>query len=62
MRDIVNSVYLANAICDLEKEKIGFDQIYVQALRDFGIETEEHLSKIQERLAKAFEEQRQKFQ
>jgi HD-like signal output (HDOD) protein len=62
VRDIVNSVYLANAICDLEKEKIGFDQIYVPALRDFGIETEDQLNKIQERLAKAFEEQRQKFQ
>ncbi len=61
-RDIVNSVYLANSICDMEREKIGFDQIQVTALRDFGIETEDQLQKIQERLTKAFEEQRQKFQ
>jgi putative nucleotidyltransferase with HDIG domain len=62
MRDIVNSVYLANAICDIEREKIGFDQVAVSVLRDFGIETEDQLNKIQERLAKAFEEQRMKFQ
>jgi putative nucleotidyltransferase with HDIG domain len=61
-RDVVHSVYLASTICDLEREKIGFDQISPVVLRDFGIETREHLDKIQERLAKSFEEQRQKFQ
>jgi putative nucleotidyltransferase with HDIG domain len=61
-KDVVYSVYLANAVCDLEREKIGFEQISVPVLRDFGIETEEQLGKIQERLAKSFEEQKQKFQ
>ena len=60
-RDIVYSVYLANAVCDLERDKIGFDQISGGVLRDFNIETEEQLIKIQERLAKVFEDQRQKF-
>ena len=56
------SVYLANAICDMERERIGFDQIQAAVLKDFGIETEEQLTKIQEKLAQAFEDQRAKFQ
>jgi hypothetical protein len=55
-------VYLANAICDLERERMGFDQIQSAVLKDFGIETEDQLNKIQERLARAFEDQRAKFQ
>ncbi len=61
-RDIVHSVYLANAICDLEREKIGFDQIAGTVIKDFGIENEAQLDKIQAHLNKAFEDQRQKFQ
>jgi putative nucleotidyltransferase with HDIG domain len=61
-KDVVYSVYLATAICDLERETMGFEQISPLVLRDFGIETEEQLGKIMERLAKSFEEQRQKFQ
>ncbi len=61
-RDIVNCVYLANAICDIERQKIGFEQVQTQVLKDFGIETEDQLNKIQERLSKLFDEQRQKFQ
>jgi len=61
-RDIVFCVYLANIVCDLEKERIGFDQILPQVLKDFGIETEEQLDKIQEKLSKLFDDQRQKFQ
>ena len=61
-RDIVYCVYLANVICDIEREKTGFDQIHVPVLRDFGIETEDQLNKIQEKLAKLFDDQRQKFQ
>ncbi len=61
-RDIVYSVYLANVICDMERERIGFDQIQASVLKDFGIETEEQLVKIQAQLSKAFEDQRSKFQ
>jgi putative nucleotidyltransferase with HDIG domain len=62
VRDAVYCVYLANAICHLESQKVGFDQIQPQVLKDFGIETEDQIHKIQERLAKMFDEQRQKFQ
>ena len=46
----------------MERERIGFDQVQVQVLKDFGIETEAQLSKIQEKLSKLFDDQRQKFQ
>jgi putative nucleotidyltransferase with HDIG domain len=61
-RDIVYCVYLANAILDIERERIGFEHLQVPVLRDFGIETEDQLNKIQEKLAKLFEDQRSKFQ
>jgi len=61
-RDIVNSVYLANIICDIERERASFEQIQPAVLRDFSIETAEQLAKIQERLSRAFEDQRAKFQ
>ncbi len=61
-RDIVFCVYLANAICDIERDRLGFDQLQPAVLRDFGIETADQLTKIQGRLAKLFDEQRQKFQ
>jgi putative nucleotidyltransferase with HDIG domain len=61
-RDIVFCVYLANSICDIERERVGFDQINVTVLRDFGIETEDQLGVIQQKLSKLFDDQRSKFQ
>ncbi len=60
-RDVVFSVYLANAICDLERERIIFEQIHPEVLRDFGIETQGQLERIQSRLEHAFLDQRAKF-
>jgi putative nucleotidyltransferase with HDIG domain len=61
-KDIVNCVYLANTICDIERERLGFEQVDKAVLKDFGIETEEQLNKIQEKLAKMFDDQRARFQ
>jgi HD-like signal output (HDOD) protein len=61
-RDIVFCVYLANSICDIERERIAFEQVQVPVLKGFGIETEAQLMKIQEKLAKLLEDQRSKFQ
>ncbi len=55
-------VYLANTICDIERERIGYGQVQTTVLKDFGIETEEQLTRIREKLAKVFDDQRQKFQ
>lgn len=60
-RDIVFSVYLANALTDLERELILFDQMDRWILGDFGIQSEEQLTRIQQRLAGAFDNQRSRF-
>ncbi|HUI71224.1 MAG TPA: HDOD domain-containing protein [Spirochaetia bacterium] len=61
-RDVVYSVYMANTVCDVERDRIRFEQIQTAVLKDFGIETEDQLKKIQEKLSRAFEDQRAKFQ
>jgi len=60
-KDIVFSVYLANAIADLERDRIVFEQIERPVLYDFGIHSEAQLQKIQERLSAGFEAQRARF-
>jgi len=59
--DVVYTVYLANALTAIEKEEITFAQIDKDVLNDFGIHTADHLNKIQERLDKAFLQQRSNF-
>ena len=59
--DVVYTVYLANALTAIEKEEITFTQIDKDVLNDFGIHTADHLNKIQERLDKAFLQQRSNF-
>jgi len=59
--DVVYTVYLANALTAIEKEQITFEQIDKYVLNDFGIQTADHLTKIQERLDKAFLQQRSNF-
>jgi len=59
--DVVYTVYLANALTAIEKEQITFAQIDKDVLNDFGIQTADHLNKIQERLDKAFLQQRSNF-
>jgi putative nucleotidyltransferase with HDIG domain len=60
-RDIVFSVYLANALTDLEREMIAFEQVDRWVLGDLGIQSEEQLTRIQQRLAGAFDQQRSRF-
>ena len=54
-RDVVNTVYLANSLSNLETGDITFDQIDSNVLHDFGIQTEDQLMMIQQRLAEAFD-------
>jgi len=60
-KDVVFSVYLANAIADLETDRISFEQINPAVLRDFGIGAESQLRMIQQKLENAFLDQRAKF-
>jgi putative nucleotidyltransferase with HDIG domain len=45
-KDVVNAVYLANAMTEFELGEMSFDQIDRAALTDFGIATEGQLQKI----------------
>ncbi len=59
--DVVYTVYLANALTAIEREQITFEQINKDVLNNFGIQTADHLTKIQERLDKAFLRQKSNF-
>jgi putative nucleotidyltransferase with HDIG domain len=59
--DIVFSVYLANTIADLERNRITFEQIDRSVLQDFGIRSETQVQQITQRLSAAFEAQRARF-
>jgi len=58
---VVFSVYLANSIADLERERIVHDQIDSRVLLDFGITDNVQLDRIQSRLAAAFDQQTSRF-
>jgi len=55
--DVVNTVYLANALCSLEDKEIVFEQLEPRVLEDFGIATEEQLGLIKHRLSTAFDKE-----
>ena len=55
--DVVNTVYLANALCSLERKEIVFEQMEPRVLEDFGIGTEEQLGLIEQRLNSAFDKE-----
>lgn len=53
-RKVVYCVYLANALCDLEKDYVSFEQLDKDALKFFRITTEDQLDTVRERLSQAF--------
>jgi HD-like signal output (HDOD) protein len=53
-KDIVQCVYLANAVCDLERGFVTFEQLERPVLSEFGIRTEEQMRSIMEKLQAAF--------
>jgi HD-like signal output (HDOD) protein len=54
-KDVVFCVYLANALCGLERQLNTFEQIEKPVLSDFGIRTEEQCRGILERMQQSFE-------
>jgi putative nucleotidyltransferase with HDIG domain len=60
-QDVVYCVYLANAICDLQRERLTYEQLDEGVLADFGIKIEERLTSITDRLDKFFSSQRSSF-
>jgi putative nucleotidyltransferase with HDIG domain len=60
-KDVVYCVYLANALCDMERGLISFPQIDRPVLSDFGIGNESQLQKIAETVKASFDQRRAKF-
>ncbi len=54
-KDIVFCVYLANAICDLERGLVGFRQIDKSVLADFGVTSHAQLTELAARLKEGYE-------
>ncbi|MCK4541537.1 MAG: HDOD domain-containing protein [Spirochaetales bacterium] len=57
-RNVVYAVYLANAICNVEDKEITYDQLEPAALKSYGISSLEQFEIIQQRLAKAFDDEK----
>ena len=54
-KDIVFCVYLANAVCDLERGLISYEQLEKPVLGDFGIRTKEQFLGVASKLRSTFE-------
>jgi len=61
MKDIVYSVYLANALCDYERGLLVFDQLERPVLSDFGLKTEEQFKALLEKAHASFEQRKSRF-
>jgi putative nucleotidyltransferase with HDIG domain len=60
-KETVFCVYLANSLCDLEREFITFEQMERPVLLEYGIRSEEQCRRILERLQKSFERRASTF-
>ncbi len=60
-KDVVFTVYLANAITEIERKLIDFEQLNSTVLSAFGIKTQDQFDMIQARLEHAFQDKRGKF-
>jgi len=60
-QEVVFCVYLANAICDLQRDRLTYEQMDEAVLQDFGITSEERLTSIGDKLDKFFTSQRSSF-
>ena len=58
-RGAVYTVYLANALCNIEEEQISYEHIEKKVLAFFGLKTEEQFMSIKERLEAAFEKEQE---
>ncbi|MDA3809568.1 MAG: HDOD domain-containing protein [Spirochaetaceae bacterium] len=57
-KPLVYTIYLANAICNLEKKEISFDQLDEKVLTFFKITSFEQIKHIMNRLSKDFENEK----
>ncbi len=57
-KDVVYTVYLANALVNLEDDELVYEQLESEVLRDFGITSENQVMQILGRLSDAFEREK----
>jgi len=55
---VVNTVYLANALCDIERKALVYEQVDTATLEEFNITSERQLDQIHARLKRAFDQDR----
>lgn len=55
-QEVALAVYMANTLCHYKEDHLSFDQIVVPALREFRMQSEADLLKIEERLTEAFDQ------
>jgi HD-like signal output (HDOD) protein len=60
-KDIVHCVYVANALCDIERGLLTFDQTEKTVLRQFGIDTQERCQAVMARLSASFQKRQASF-
>lgn len=57
---VVNTVYLANALCDIENKSLVYDQLDDTTLGDYKITSEQQFNQVHARLKRAFEQEKAK--
>ncbi|MDR1307708.1 MAG: HDOD domain-containing protein [Treponema sp.] len=58
-RDLVDTVYLANMLCEYENGNVTFDQFEPQVLDNFGITSKKQIDSLLERFSAGFKRDRQ---
>jgi len=57
-KDVVFCVYLANAVCDLERGMISYRQLDKSVLVDFGMSTQQQFQELASKLKESYEKRR----
>jgi HD-like signal output (HDOD) protein len=60
-KDIVSCVYMADALCDVERGLLSYDQLEPPVLHDFGVRSEEQFRRLQQRMQRVFNQQQLKL-
>ncbi len=60
-RDVVYAVYLANALCDIERQSLIYEQLDRNVLRDYKITSQQQFEQIHERFRESFKREKEKL-
>ncbi len=60
VKDLVETVYLANMLCEFENKNVAFDQLDRKTLTTFGISSEKQIEALIERFASGFKRENQR--